>query len=235
MTPFARPWAKNLLCLAGYTAVAFIVVLTQGCTSLAKQNIISSINTGIGVTLAENPQTQMYEVKAGYIRSQFYSIPTGKTYDEKNKTSAGDAEKAPQLIAGIRMHSGIDNLLVGMDVTESFAVGEIAVQSPAATVMYVSQAPTSGHAQAAASSITSMNEVSAAKITEQNSQADEIIQNVKDANGNVDPAKLDALVKGTKLEGKVAALGGKPVADLKAKLQGSWRPFIKGMHDNINH
>lgn len=129
--------------------LTMLLPLIEGCTSIAKQNIISNVNTGIGLTVAQNPQSQLYEVKVGYIRTQFYSIPTGKTFDDDGKPTSSHAERAPQLVAGIRMHSGVDNLIVGMDVSENFAVGDIAVRSDAATAMYIANAQSDKKAEAA--------------------------------------------------------------------------------------
>src|SRR5260221_9602589 len=64
--------------------MAAVALLVAGCETIVRENIISSIDTGVGATVAENKQTQMYELKAGYIRSQFYSIPTGKLVKNTN-------------------------------------------------------------------------------------------------------------------------------------------------------
>src|SRR5205814_1676776 len=118
-------------------------------------------------SVTENKQTQLYEFKVGYIRSQFYSIPTGKlvensggTNDTLLVTSAdGSATKGkfsnaanitPQVVSGIKMHSGLGDLLLGLDVSENFAVGDVAVMSPAAIAMYISTAQSPTNAQAAA-------------------------------------------------------------------------------------
>lgn len=149
-----------------------ILLPAAGCKTVVRENIISTINTGIGVSLAENPKTELYEVKVGYIRSQFYSVPTGKVVENENKadkkeTTAKDGTKVtevnrrkdlrsnqanltPQLVSGIRMESDIRHLLVGIDVSESFAVGETAVLSPAAVAMYISGARGTNQARAAA-------------------------------------------------------------------------------------
>src|SRR6185503_20188288 len=111
-------------------AILYLTAFTTGCKTIARENIISSINTGIGITVAENPKTEMYEVKIGYIRSQFYSVPTGKTVEDEcgcstNGTShhSNRAQDTPEVVSGIRMESGIEQLLVGLKVSESFAVG----------------------------------------------------------------------------------------------------------------
>lgn len=136
-------------------AVGLLCVTAPGCSDIVKQTIVSSVNTGIGASLTQNPQTQLYEVKIGYIRTQFYSVPTGKMFCSKEDAAAGckssnDAGVAPQLVSGIRMHSGVEQLLLGIDVSENFAVGERAVNSPAAVAMYIANADTDAKASAAA-------------------------------------------------------------------------------------
>ncbi len=141
-------------------------LLTAGCSStVVRENILSSVETGIGISIAENHQTQLYEVRAGYIRSQFYSIPTGKLVHNTNAATAvvsgpgavaanaqisNAADVTPAVVSGIRMHTGWESLLLGMDVSENFAVGNAAVMSPAAVAMYVAGADSKEKAQAAA-------------------------------------------------------------------------------------
>lgn len=143
-----------------------VILLATGCQTIVRENIISSIDTGVGATVAENKQTQMYELKAGYIRSQFYSIPTGKLVENTNANSetsivtnpggnttnakiSNAANITPQVVSGIKEHSGLGDLLLGMDVSENFAVGDVAVMSPAAVAMYIANADTDAKAQAA--------------------------------------------------------------------------------------
>ena len=143
-------------------------LLFTGCETIVRENIISSIDTGVGATVAENKQTQMYEFKAGYIRSQFYSIPTGKLVKNENDNTAlatstngalthaqisNAANVTPQVVSGIKEHSGLADLLVGMDVSENFAVGEVAVMSPAAVAMYIASASNTNNAAAAAKAV----------------------------------------------------------------------------------
>lgn len=166
-----------------------------GCNkTVVRENILSTIDTGIGLSLTENRQTQMYELKAGYIRNQFYSIPTGKVVESDNtaflnmstckkieNTPIGALDKAerikvfslmsscengrnrqisnaanvtPELVSGIRAHTGLQDILLGMDVSESFAVGKEAVKSNAAVAMYIAMAKEPENAQAAAAAVS---------------------------------------------------------------------------------
>ena len=144
---------SNLIKIARPAAL-LVFLFASGCTTVVRENIISDINTGIGASLTENQKTQMYELKLGFIRTQFYSIPTGKKVKGDGQTNRADV--VPNLVSGIRSHSGIEHLFIGMDVSENFAVGDIAVMSPAAVAMYITQARDEKRAGAAAGAITNM-------------------------------------------------------------------------------
>lgn len=55
-----------------FVLMSAAIALATGCKTIVRENIITSIDTGVGASLAENKQTQSYEFKVGYIRSQFY-------------------------------------------------------------------------------------------------------------------------------------------------------------------
>lgn len=174
-----------------------IVMITAACSkTIVRENILSSIETGIGLSLSENKQTQMYELKAGYFRSQFYSIPTGKVVEvaspatfitmsacrkiantlpynqaqafltmsscRKIVTSmrteelSNAANVTPEVVSGIRSKSGIQDILLGMEISESFAVGKEAVNSPAAVAMYIAMADDAKKSEAAANAVNAM-------------------------------------------------------------------------------
>lgn len=172
-----------------------IALLIAACSStVVRENIISTIDTGLGLTVAENKQTQLYELKAGYIRSQFYSIPTGKVVESDNASfnmlstcrkiaripvgtitdstertkvfsllsscvtgnhsqASNAANITPEVISGIHANMGLQDIIFGMEVSESFAVGKEAVNSPAAVAMYVANAKTKEAAQSASDAV----------------------------------------------------------------------------------
>lgn len=132
-------------------AAAALLALCGCSSTVVRENIISDINTGIGASITENQKTQLYELKLGFIRTQFYSIPTGKKVEGSNQVNRADL--GPNLVSGIRASSGIKHLFIGMDVSENFAVGDIAVMSPAAVAMYISQAQNTNSASAAAAAV----------------------------------------------------------------------------------
>ena len=124
--------------------LAVLLALCGCSTTVVRENIIASVNTTVGATVMENDRTQLYEAKMGFIRHQFYSIPTGKTVGESNQMN--NPRAVPPLLSGIRSESGVRQLLLGSDVSENFATGLLGVQSPAAVAMYISEAQTSAYA-----------------------------------------------------------------------------------------
>jgi hypothetical protein len=148
--------------------------VAAACTTVVRENIISSIQTGVGITVAENPQTQLYEAKAGYIRSQFYSIPTGKNVESKDNKEklSNDAQATPQVVSGIRLSTGARHLFLGIDVSESFAVGETAVNSKAAIAMYISEAKDPVTALAASKATTAITQ----SLVDKQRELDEIVK-----------------------------------------------------------
>ena len=237
----------------------------SGCTTVVRENIISNINTGVGVSVTENPQTQLYEIKAGYIRTQFYSVPTGKmilysdksqiqttvVYNADGKTTnqvivggiridpmtKNAANLTPEVVSGIKMHSGIDNLIVGMDVSENFAVGKTAVMSPAAVAMYTSQSQNPQTAQAAADAAAAVSNPEAAKaqVATKFTLIDRIVKYVDPNNtGKVDGNKLEDLTKGTHL-GKdwIDQFAGKDTGTLRSDLQGPDFVYIPALARNL--
>ena len=130
------------------TGLLFPVMLAalaaaSGCTStVVRENVLASVNTTVGATVMENDQTQLYEARLGFIRHQFYSVPTGKMTDTNvvGTNVVVRPRAVPQVVSGIRSESGLRQLFLGSDVSENFATGYLGVRSPAAVAMYVSEA-----------------------------------------------------------------------------------------------
>jgi hypothetical protein len=156
---------KNIIpktaCLA---VLGSATLLATGCKTIIRENVISTIETGFGASITENKQTQVPEIKVGYIRSQFYSVPTGKMVENSSTNNAmvtgtngavanaqisNAANVTPNMVAGIRVESGWDIGLFTANISENFALGDIAVTSPAAIAMYIASAKDPATARAA--------------------------------------------------------------------------------------
>jgi hypothetical protein len=146
--------------IATLATMALFGAAICGCKTVARENVLSTVNTGVGISLSENPQTELYEVKFGFIRSQFYSVPSGKVVQgDKNFLNAtnqfsNQAQMTPNVVSGIRVQSDLRHLFLGADIVESFALGSDAVKSRAAVAMYISNAETDQKATNAAAATT---------------------------------------------------------------------------------
>lgn len=118
---------KKALQVTGFNAIGSIVAILF-VSSCATGYITSSINTGIGLDVSENPQTQVPHVKFGYIRSGLYYIPTGKVSNPD-----GLAADTPHVVSKIHVSS---EFLKNIEITEKFAVGD-AVSTAAAHQLFL--------------------------------------------------------------------------------------------------
>lgn len=159
-----KPSTKRVL--AALAALGVGAVALCGCTSrLARENILANTETAYGITLAENAQTQIPELKMGYARHELFYVPSSKTlaYHDPGKSiggevvdasvNNGDPSKTPQVLAEIAIGTslkrsqntnGESNRGMQFRVRQRLAVGSEAVKAPAAGVLMAS-----GDAQAA--------------------------------------------------------------------------------------
>ncbi len=146
-------------CLTFMAITATAALLASGCSStVVRENIISAVNTGVGLQIAENPNTQLYEVKLGWVRNQFYSIPTSKVVRKGGSVaSATNHIGTPQVVSGFGGSANINGKSLGGGIAESFAVGDTAVNSMAAMMMYMATARTPEDAKAMSEAIRAMH------------------------------------------------------------------------------
>jgi len=214
------------------------IVLATGCKTVVRENIISSVNTGLGVTVAENPKTELYEVKVGYIRSQFYSVPTGKNVqdestDKSNLSNAADV--TPEIVSGIRIVSDARHLFWGTSIAENFAVGKVAVNSPAATAMYIATATNTNTANAAGQAAKGISEATSKAIFANDMKIGEIISYATDPENQekLKADKVQELVKDTPLASYAEDIKKMSPQEFRKKLQRIWEPFVEKLHRNI--
>lgn len=130
--------------------LALSALLAGGCQRLLRENVLATTQSMIGVTVAQNPGTQMYELKAGFARNEFFLVPTGKTvhYAEGDWKAAGDnppfandADITPEVLGEIQVGGrGKQGLGTGeqsgqIEVYQRLAVGKLAVRTPAAIAL----------------------------------------------------------------------------------------------------
>lgn len=100
--------------------VAALCLALCGCTNL--HSVITSTQTGLGVSVSENPSTQLYELRFGYFRNEFAFVP-------------GDTN-CPSSVPDVLMEIRMENIIKGGLVYQRLAVGKNAVMQPGAALLF---------------------------------------------------------------------------------------------------
>jgi hypothetical protein len=109
---------KQLLCFLVGAAVL------TGCQNL--HSVITTTQTGLGVSVSENPSTQLYEARFGYFRNEFAFVP-------------GDTNH-PGTLPDVLMELRLENIFKGGLVYQRLAVGKNAVAQPGASFLFAKDA-----------------------------------------------------------------------------------------------
>jgi hypothetical protein len=113
------------------TTVALLALaLCAGCVKLHNY-VVSATGTVIGLEIAENPQTQLYQAKLGYARTELALLPTNK--GETNSFMNG-AKDVPDVIMEVRYNNMFSFGSAG--IYQRLAVGDVAVRQPGAAFMF---------------------------------------------------------------------------------------------------
>jgi len=102
------------------TTLAFLILLT-GCGAIRQNYVVTNTATVLGVQIAENPSTQLYEAKFGYSRAETALVPTN----------------GASVLMELR-YSGIFSREGG--IYQRLAVGDTAVKQPGAAFMFAKDA-----------------------------------------------------------------------------------------------
>lgn len=95
--------------------------LLAGCTT--NSTVLVSTGTVIGVEIAQNPTTGMYQAKLGYNRAEIAVVPSTNKY-------------TPDVITELR-YSGIFSTGADSGIYQRLAVGATAVAQPGAMTMFL--------------------------------------------------------------------------------------------------
>lgn len=103
-----------------HIAVLFAVAVLTGCQ--APKAIISSTQTCIGVSVQENPATQLYEARLGYARNEFAYVPANTN--------------CPASVPDVILELKVNNIFGGGMIYQRLAVGATACAQPGASLMF---------------------------------------------------------------------------------------------------
>ncbi len=102
--------------------LAMAATLMAGCA--APNCIVTTAQSVLGISVAENPATQLYEARAGVVLNQIAVVPCS--------TNSSGTLIVPDVIQEFK----INNLFAGGLVYQRLAVGANAVNQPGAAVMF---------------------------------------------------------------------------------------------------
>lgn len=106
--------------------LALAAALLAGCAS--PNSIVTTAQSVLGISVSENPATQLYEARAGIVLSQIAFVPCS--------TNSNGTLMVPDVIQEFR----VNNLFAGGLVYQRLAVGANAVNQPGASVMFAKDA-----------------------------------------------------------------------------------------------
>lgn len=92
-------------------------VVLAGCAS--RPAIIVTTETVLGVEVAQNPASQLYQARLGFARAEFGYIPLTSTN-----------------VPNVMMELKYSNLFSGGGIYQRLCVGDIAVAQPGATMLF---------------------------------------------------------------------------------------------------
>jgi hypothetical protein len=108
--------------------VALLVVLMTSCSTA--HSVIVNTGTVLGLAVAENPSSGLYEARLGYARTEFAYVPSNRSVQTN-----GAVTGAPE-VANVLMEIRMENLFKGGLVYQRLAVGDEAVRQPGAVLLF---------------------------------------------------------------------------------------------------
>ncbi len=112
---------------------ALMFGMALGLSACATGYITTSVQSVLGLDVSENPKTQVPHIRFGFIRSQYYYLPTGKSESAQGAPSSGRADETPTLVSSIDVDM---QFLQTAKISERFAVGPEAVHAEAAKMLF---------------------------------------------------------------------------------------------------
>lgn len=107
-----------------------VALLATGCAG-NRHAVIAHTGTVLGLQIAENPSTQLYEAKLGFARSEFAYVPSN--WKENGPATGRGASDTPDMLMELRYGN-----LLSRDTSlyQRLAVGSVAVAQPGAAFMF---------------------------------------------------------------------------------------------------
>lgn len=128
-----------------------------GCSdTLLRETVLANTETMVGVAVAQDSRTNMYQGRAGYFRHELFLVPTSKRVaasGESGVAESNDPGSTPEVLGEIMADGAIASPVGGRDpvrvgVYQRLAVGKLAVTSGAAIALLARDAATAAGTQA---------------------------------------------------------------------------------------
>jgi hypothetical protein len=129
-------------------SLAAAAIPLPGCSdTLLRESVLANTETLIGLSVSQDPRTNLYQGRVGYARHELFLVPTAKRVGA-NSESSGDPTSTPEVLGEI-MADGTLPAAAGqlggrVGVYQRLAVGKQAVQSSAAVALLARDAQTAG-------------------------------------------------------------------------------------------
>lgn len=111
-------------------------IVLCGCGH-TRDYVISGSGTVIGVEIGQNPASQMYHAKLGYVRTEVALVPTNRGTSTNGPAVNGGAKDTANVIMELKFN-GIFSSSGG--IYQRLAVGDKAVGQPGAAIMFAKDA-----------------------------------------------------------------------------------------------
>lgn len=110
------------------------ILSSTGCVN-GKHNVIAATGTSIGLEVAQNPSSQMYQAKLGYHRAELAIVPSNRSSGGTNDPSFnGGASDTTDVV--MELHYANIFSLQQSGIYQRLAVGKNAVSQPGAALMF---------------------------------------------------------------------------------------------------
>lgn len=117
-----------------FAIIAVMAALVTGCRT-PQHMILAASGTSIGLEIAENPSTQLYHAKLGYVRTELAVVPSNRSNGEIGDTTTGNGAKDTGNVVMELQYGNIFSLK-SSSIYQRLAVGDIAVAQPGAAFMF---------------------------------------------------------------------------------------------------
>jgi hypothetical protein len=115
-------------------SLVLVALLLAGCAH-GKHNVVAATGTSIGLEIAQNPSSQMYQAKLGYHRAELAIVPSNRSSSGTNDPSFGGGAADTTDVVMELNYANIFSLSQS-GIYQRLAVGKTAVSQPGAAFMF---------------------------------------------------------------------------------------------------